>query len=232
MTRNQIEYWALEENKRSNRANEVERKRNNINVEGETKRSNLARELETNRHNLATERQAVRENLTTARKYQNEYFLGLQGQNEAIRANKARETENTRSAQARERENTLSRYADTSIRRRAASTADYNAYTSRLNLDENVRSNMARESIQLGSLAELGRSNLAREAETNRSNIVKESQTNRDLARRESELIERRRSNLASENITMRGQNLQLVGTLANAASRQITGVTKKGALK
>lgn len=55
MTHNQIEYWKLEETKRSNRTNEAENKRHNVASEGETYRHNYATEGETNRHNLTTE---------------------------------------------------------------------------------------------------------------------------------------------------------------------------------
>lgn len=55
MTHNQIEYWKLEESKRSNRANETENKRHNVASEGETYRHNYATEGETNRHNTTTE---------------------------------------------------------------------------------------------------------------------------------------------------------------------------------
>lgn len=55
MTHNQIEYWKLEETKRSNRTNEAENKRHNVATEGETYRHNYATETEANRHNLTTE---------------------------------------------------------------------------------------------------------------------------------------------------------------------------------
>lgn len=55
MTHNQIEYWKLEETKRSNRTNEAENKRHNVATEGESYRHNYATETETNRHNMTTE---------------------------------------------------------------------------------------------------------------------------------------------------------------------------------
>lgn len=55
MTHNQIEYWKLEETKRSNRTNEAENRRHNVATEGESYRHNYATETETNRHNLTTE---------------------------------------------------------------------------------------------------------------------------------------------------------------------------------
>lgn len=73
MTANQIAYWKLQEEKRSNLADELEAKRSNIarerethrsnvtqeshqkSVLGETARSNRARERETKRHNVVSE---------------------------------------------------------------------------------------------------------------------------------------------------------------------------------
>lgn len=55
MTKNQIDYWTLQENKRHNVSTEEETKRSNQAKEAENFRSNTARETETNRHNVATE---------------------------------------------------------------------------------------------------------------------------------------------------------------------------------
>lgn len=55
MTANQINYWSLQETKRSNLAREEETNRSNLAKEKETNRSNLASEFETNRHNLVSE---------------------------------------------------------------------------------------------------------------------------------------------------------------------------------
>lgn len=83
MTRNQIEFWKNEEQKRSNRvqegetarhnvATETETNRHNVVTEGETERSNRAREgidlsklAETKRHNVATEGENYRHNTAT-----------------------------------------------------------------------------------------------------------------------------------------------------------------------
>lgn len=63
MTSNQINYWNLQELKRSNLINEgikkdtlQETQRSNLIKEGETLRSNLVKERETNRHNVADEK--------------------------------------------------------------------------------------------------------------------------------------------------------------------------------
>lgn len=65
-----IQWEQLQEQKRSNRANEAhnaaklaEESRHNIVFEGETHRSNLAREFENNRANLAKEEENRRSNL-------------------------------------------------------------------------------------------------------------------------------------------------------------------------
>lgn len=63
MTRNQINYWDLEEKKRSNRAQEIETNRANLAREGETARNNRAVEAETNRSNLAREQETHRANV-------------------------------------------------------------------------------------------------------------------------------------------------------------------------
>lgn len=59
MTKNQIDYNALLETKRSNKAREYETQRSNRANEFETHRANVAREAETNRHNLISEANQV-----------------------------------------------------------------------------------------------------------------------------------------------------------------------------
>lgn len=56
MTNNQIQFWNLKEQERSNRAREFENTRSNRAKEVEANRANRARELETNRSNVASER--------------------------------------------------------------------------------------------------------------------------------------------------------------------------------
>lgn len=57
MTHNQIEYWKLQEQKRSNLANESETNRSNVARESENYRHNTATEAETYRHNTVGEAQ-------------------------------------------------------------------------------------------------------------------------------------------------------------------------------
>lgn len=63
MTRNQIAYWEMMENRRSNLAKERETNRSNLANERETNRSNLAREAETMRNNLVVSAETNRANL-------------------------------------------------------------------------------------------------------------------------------------------------------------------------
>lgn len=85
-TANQIAYWKLQEEKRSN-----------VSRETETNRSNLASEAETNRHNLATEEVASGSLTETIRS-------NLAKEAETNRANLAKEAENYRSNVAKETE--------------------------------------------------------------------------------------------------------------------------------
>lgn len=217
MTRNQIEYWANQEKERNNRA-----------VEVETNRSNLAREIETNRHNLATESAQNRQILNDLQKISNDYYLGLTGQRETERSNKAREKENTRSAQAKEKEAILSRLQDRDIRRRQQSTADYNAYTNRLTAEEQHRANVARESNNLLALVETERSNRAREEENYRSNVSNENIRRYSNTIDQQRANEQRRSNRANESIAVRGQNFRLITDLANLTQRSLSSASGK----
>lgn len=65
MTRNQLTYWANQEAKRSNLANERETNRHNVVTEGETERHNRVGEGETSRHNIAVETETGRHNRVT-----------------------------------------------------------------------------------------------------------------------------------------------------------------------
>lgn len=61
MTRNQIEYWGLKENKRHNQVSEGEINRHNV----ATERIDLGKLQETNRHNVVTENETHRHNVRT-----------------------------------------------------------------------------------------------------------------------------------------------------------------------
>lgn len=148
----------------------------------ETQRANRAKERETQRANMVNESHRLME-LT------NTYVLGQKNLEELQRSNIAREMETHRSNVARETE-----------------TKRYNIAS----LDEVSRHNLqtealGRQNVALGyaQLAELQRSNLARELETNRSNLAREAETQRsNLVRegqQEAQISEMQRHNRAAE---------------------------------
>jgi vacuolar-type H+-ATPase subunit I/STV1 len=65
MTKNQLEYQSLREDKRHNEISEAETKRSNLAKETETNRSNLAEELETKTHNRISETNEGNKNAIT-----------------------------------------------------------------------------------------------------------------------------------------------------------------------
>lgn len=166
MTRNQIEYWSLQERKqhnaatraeteRSNRAREAEATRSNTANEAETKRANLAREMETSRSNLAKEQETFRHNREQER-------VAIGSLNETIRHNTAYEEEAARHNAAVEYEtyrSNLAREAETyrsNVRREQQTDAYNRAYVALQNeqnriaglrAQEEHRSNLAAEQI-------------------------------------------------------------------------------------
>lgn len=166
MTKNQIDYQALQENIRSHQASEgltheanVETARSNrareqLNFDTlqETKRSNLAREAETNRSNLAKELQARRElSETTTHNRVTE--------SEANRSNLAKEIENNRSNVAREAENYRSNTA------RESETALHDRNTETLTAQGQVRSaNASKYSADRSYAGSVARSDASVEA--------------------------------------------------------------------
>lgn len=103
MTKNQIDYQALLESQRANRAGEQLKREQNA----ETKRSNLAQEMEANRSHVAQETETARSNLAK--------------ELETNRSNIAREVETNRSNLAKELEN--NRHAVVSERQQEESLA-------------------------------------------------------------------------------------------------------------
>lgn len=184
MTRNQLEYRA----------------------QNETRRANQAKEYETHRANLATE-------ALKGRELDQDYYLGVRNAEETERANLARETETRRANMAREAEtyryNTL--YLGEVNRANLAREMETRRsnLVSEAEIERSHRANEAisRQQIGLGyanvklgysNLAELSRSNQAREEETQRSNVARETEINRSNIARESET---QRSNKAQENL-------------------------------
>lgn len=223
MTKNQLEYWKNQEQIRSNLAQETETNRANMAREAETHRANLQNEA----HLREMDRQAEMNRLQNERLKLRDQELTAKSQSEVKRANLSRELENSRS-----------RVEGNQIRRREASTANYNALTNRMQAEELKRSHLAQESYNLTSLAEIKRANEAREAELLRSNVANEG------IRRDSNIIsarnleETRRSNMQREALQARGQDLQLVANLADVGGRMVTtqmtntSRTRKGKIK
>lgn len=181
MTANQINYWKLQEDKRSNAAKEWETHRSNTTNEELTRRrdentlylgeANLA---ESKRHNLVGEQETNRSNL--AREY------------ETQRANLAREYETSRTNLANE-----------ALKRRGQDQSYdlglRNVSLGYSQLAETKRSNLEHEDYNRKYLSELNRSALAREAEQNRHNT-------RDEELRQGTLEEQHRANVADETIS------------------------------
>lgn len=157
MTHNQIEYWKLNETKRSNLANEAE-----------AKRANQARELETNRANLENEAIKRRANSINAAHYRNVDA-------ETQRANLAREYENSRSNRANEALKAESNEIERSRVNLGYYQTDANKLVGLTQAAINREVGLANVGAQYASIAELSRANQAREAETTRSNLAHES---------------------------------------------------------
>lgn len=198
MTRNQIEYWNVQESKR-----------HNVTTEGETQRHNVATEYETGRHNRVSE------------------SIDLGNLNESIRHNKTTETETNRHNLATENETyrhnvRTEGQTDMSLNLDAGRLAE----TSRANsirqqeLAEQARHNMAQESlsgvdlnIRAGTLQETSRHNVATEQI--------------DVARAQSE-IELQAAKTEYQNIVntweelQRGQNLKLTDVQIRQAQEYI----------
>lgn len=170
MTKNQIEFWSLQERRLANERNWKE-----------TSRSNRAKEVETNRHNLETERFNSRNLLETSR------------------ANKVREAETERSNRAREQETWRHNYSTEkeNIRHNVVSESELNRHNltseslSKQQLDELGRHNLAVE-------GETARSNRASEAlgyasnRVNAARVAEESLHNRNtegLTQSQQELV-------------------------------------------
>lgn len=211
MTRNQIEYWRLQETERSNRVNE-QHNRNvlayNYQVLAETRRSNLAREAETRRSNIAREKQNLLDsnrNFELQKRSQEETQrhnraveqLNAQAQLETTRSNKARE-------QLQAQANAIQASSMTLKSNELNETVRRNKANEQLEMSRQVeqrRSDKQNELLNQLRLGEIRRSNLATEAEKRRSNMATERINFGNLEVRRSELSERTRSNLANERI-------------------------------
>lgn len=127
MTRNQIDYWSLQETKRHNSS-----------TEGESQRHNVATEQETNRHNVVGERETERSN--RARE-----GIDLGKLNESVRHNQATEKETNRHNVATEGID-LGKLQETSRHNRSTESLGY------ANLGETSRHNQASEAIGMSNV--------------------------------------------------------------------------------
>lgn len=131
MTHNQIDYWNLQEQKRSNVAQEIE-----------TQRSNLAREHETNRHNVETEKFNISQLAEQSRSNRVNEALKAQAQNEQARHNVTSEMQEANKLQEQQRHSAVSEYQN---------AIDLNIKNDQL--QESKRHNLATESIERAKAA-------------------------------------------------------------------------------
>lgn len=196
VTNNQIRYFQLQEDTRHNIASETEQKRYNTESLYELNRSNVARERETERSNRARERETSRTNRANEgiKRVANQIQYFREGEQQ--RHNMASEMLQAYGHQT-DRMRVDASYAQMASNERVANISaaanryatDVNAATQEKYLQEQTRSNLAREE-------ELTRSNKAREQENTRSNRARESET--------------KRSNVASESTKRAAVNAQV----------------------
>lgn len=206
MTRNQIDYNKLLEERRSNRKQEAL-------TEMRDQRSHQVALLEygeKQRHNYATEQQARDDLAERMRNLDVTSAISRFSAEESARHNKALEelqgrsvAETERANRAKESETHRSNLASEAIRRTQNAIDSRRVDLGYSQLDETIRSNQARELLTSQELAEIARANLAREIETNRHNTSTE--------------IELNRHNIASEDI---GERANVIDT-RNAATKE-----------
>lgn len=208
MTLNQLKYWENRETIRANKAQELE-----------NSRSHKAQEAETARHNREMERQGVSQlNLST---------LTL---DETRRSNQARELETSQHNREQERIN---------------STANY---LRQAELNETERTHKMNENINLMNLAETAAHNRATESESfrhnkageilnyqdfqekQRHNLQQEAVSNLDAATRNvtaltnsGNLTQTERRDKVNQELTRRGQNLNVLSNMLNSATKVAT---------
>lgn len=211
MTRNQIEYWRLQETERNNRAVEKETNRANLARERETNRSNLAREAETHRTNVAVEKETQRSHLAgeqlTRLQMQQNLFLTRLDQDERARSNRANEQINLK----RVEESYRSNRANEVIARADQRVKEIDAVTRRAGQAEAERANKANEQLRREAQYETQRSNKAQESLKRDLNAITQSYNqgrlsidHGNLAQRQREASEIQRHNLAQETETHR----------------------------
>lgn len=249
MTKNQLQYWQNVETQRSNLARETETNRNNMAVESETHRANLAREVEAhranvsneiemNRHHLATENLQLQNLLVTKQTASRQLDIAklqaeearrsnLAREQETKRSNIAREDEQKRSNQEQERLRQLESNRDYAVKKRAQSTASYDAETRRLAQGNTQRYQEASNILTAKGQAELIRSNKSKEAEIKRSNMAQEAISSHRNMISERQLHETARANRASEALRRFDTNVRLVTSLADTSVKAIEATSR-----
>lgn len=143
MTKNQVDYWNLQETKRHNSA-----------TEGETGRHNLVVEGETGRHNVVTERETERSNRTRE-------GIDLGKLNESVRHNRATESETNRHNVATEGID-LGKLSESARHNRQTESLGY------VQASETKRHNQASEAIGMSNV-DLGYAQLDEQSAHNRA---------------------------------------------------------------
>lgn len=157
MTRNQIDFWKLQESKRSNLANESEARRHNVETEqhnvrvlGETQRHNVAGESETSRHNLQTEAYQANDLLERSRSNRAQEEIARERNTisnmqllETARSNRANETIGRSNASS----NLINAATNRDYRQAAVNQGMTDVLTRQLSQQETARHNQAQESI-------------------------------------------------------------------------------------
>lgn len=202
MTRNQIEYWSLQETKRANQAREKELNRHQVVMEGlqreqthltynlglrtlgETIRSNQAREAETNRHNLAMEGLQAQQNelgwynasIAQYNAETNRLNAGTNAYVASIQAGQLAELQRhqqaTEALQLQNQEETA-RANKARENQLALNNISGLAQAAGRNLTDVLTTRLELD-YKYADLDERGRHNLAQEQETNRSNVTNE----------------------------------------------------------
>ena len=207
MTQNQIAYWRLQEEKRSNLASEGETSRHNMTTEKETERSNRVQQGETKRHNLSTESQAWLNYSESQRSNRANESIKRDTLAESARHNVATESELSRHNLATESES-VRHNVESEILGRGQLALQHGQ------LQEQTRHNVATEIQSANTLAETIRSNMAKEqlqmsaqAEVARHNYQSEYLTATGIVQQANALSETTRHNKALEGIQQQQAN-------------------------
>lgn len=203
MTQNQIAYWKLQEEKRSNLASEGETSRHNIATESETERSNRVQQGEAKRHNLSTEKQAWLNYSEAQRSNRANESIKKDSLAESARHNVATESEtvrhNVESELLGQGQLALQRGQLQEQTRHNVATEIQSANT----LAETIRSNLAREQLQASAQAEIARHNYKSEYLT-AAGLVQQVNALSETARHNKELekVQQQQADTASRRAT------------------------------